>query len=100
MVSVLRLRARWLGAEGQVCSTCAAAASRPGIEFQAMLKDASEGRPPEPPAVLPSACSQVREGTSRARHVGSELGAQACAAQGTQWVPVLCPHDPQNRIWG
>lgn len=62
VVSVLRLRARWLGAAGQDCSTCAAAASRPGIDFQAMLRDASEGRPPEPPAVLPSACSQVRAG--------------------------------------
>ncbi|XP_070267436.1 gamma-tubulin complex component 6 isoform X1 [Myotis yumanensis] len=27
--------------------------------IQAMLRDASEGRPPEPPAVLPSACSQA-----------------------------------------
>lgn len=92
----LRLRARWLGAAGQVCSTCAAAPS-PCNWFQAMLRDASEGRPPEPPAELPSACSQVR-GQAASRDVawGSELGAQACAAQGTQWVPVLCPHSPQN----
>ncbi|XP_036167152.1 gamma-tubulin complex component 6 isoform X6 [Myotis myotis] len=27
--------------------------------IQAMLRDTSEGRPPEPPAVLPSACSQA-----------------------------------------
>ncbi|ELK24639.1 Gamma-tubulin complex component 6 [Myotis davidii] len=40
-------------------AVCRAVASRPGIDFQAMLRDASEGRPPEPPAVLPSACSQA-----------------------------------------
>lgn len=91
----LRLRAGWLWAEGSGLLSVQLP-PHPVIEFQAMLRDASEGRPPEPPAVRPSACSQVRgQAASGDAAWGSELGPRLVLPWNTV-VPVLCLHSPQN----
>lgn len=50
----------WVRVWGLWVGLCGARRSPLLPEFQGMLKDVSEGKAPEPPAVLPAAGSQVR----------------------------------------
>lgn len=72
----------WVGLCGAGCSALLP-------EFQGMLKDVSEGKAPEPPAVLPAAGSQVR------------AGAQVRTALGAQWLwGLACPGgSPLDELW-
>lgn len=76
-----------LGAVASVCwvlragvGWCRARCSPLLPEFQGMLKDVSEGKAPEPLAVLPAAGSQVR---SRGQGSGAEHGVG-------NWMPRVC----------